>query len=73
MPVLLIKNASDFGAAVRKARLHQKLTQRQVALSVGTGERFIVDLEGGKETAQLGKALDVAAALGISTNMTYED
>jgi len=67
-----IKTATDFGTAIRKARAEQKLTQRQLALSVGTGERFIVDLENGKETARLGKALEVAAALGIKTNMAYE-
>ena len=68
-----IRNAADFGTAVRKARTEQHLTQRQLALSVGAGERFIVNLENGKETARLGKALEVAAALGISTTMTYED
>jgi HTH-type transcriptional regulator / antitoxin HipB len=70
---LHIKTAADFGAAVRKARTAQGLTQRQLALAVGTGERFIVDLENGKETAQLGKALQVATALGINVAMTYED
>lgn len=67
-----IKTAADFGRAIRSARTEQKLTQRQLALSVGTGERFIVDLENGKQTARLGKALEVAASLGIKTNMIYE-
>ncbi len=53
--------------------MEQDLTQRQLALSVGAGERFIVNLENGKETARLGKALEVAAALGINTTMVYED
>ena len=67
-----INTASDLGKAVREARVQQRLTQRQLALAVGTGERFIVDLENGKETARLGKALEVAAALGIKTSMAYE-
>jgi y4mF family transcriptional regulator len=67
-----IKTASDFGEAVRKARTQERLTQRQLALSVGTGERFIVDLENGKETVRLGKALQVATALGIKITMTRE-
>ena len=67
-----IKTASDFGEAVRKARTQEHLTQRQLALSVGTGERFIVDLENGKETLRLGKALQVATALGIKISMTCE-
>ncbi len=67
-----IKTAADFGKAIRSARTEQKLTQRQLALSVGTGERFIVDLENGKETARLGKALEVAASLGIKISARYE-
>jgi y4mF family transcriptional regulator len=60
-----IATARDFGAVVRRARTRQRLTQRELALSVGAGERFIVDLENGKETVRLGKALEVARALGI--------
>ncbi len=67
-----VKTASDFGDAIRKARRQEHLTQRQLALSVGTGERFIVDLENGKETVRLGKALEVATAVGIKISMTYE-
>jgi y4mF family transcriptional regulator len=72
MQTWTIKTAADFGAAVRAARTQQRLTQRQLALSVGAGERFIVDLESGKPTSRLGKALEVAAALGIKTSMIYE-
>lgn len=64
--------AGDFGAAVREARRRERLTQRELALSVGTGERFIVDLENGKETARLGKALEVAGALGMKISLTDE-
>jgi y4mF family transcriptional regulator len=70
--VFRIGSAADFGRAVRAARLQQQLTQRQLALAVGAGERFIVELEGGKPTVRLGKALAVAAALGIATTMAYE-
>lgn len=31
----------------------------------GTSRKFIIDLEGGKSTCELGRALSVAAALGI--------
>jgi y4mF family transcriptional regulator len=68
-----IKNAEDLGNVVKQARRRERLTQRQLALSVGTGERFIVDLENGKNTAHLGKALEVASALGLKITATYED
>ena len=61
----MIRNTMDFGALVRHRRLTRRLTQREPALVAGVGERFVVDLENGKATAQLGKALAVAAALGI--------
>lgn len=61
----MIKNASEFGALVARRRKALKLTQRELALAVGVGERFIVELEAGKPTAQLGKALAAAKAVGI--------
>ncbi len=67
-----IMAASDFGAAVREVRRREGLTQRELALSAGTGERFIVDLENGKETARLGKAIEVATALNIKIDLTSQ-
>ena len=40
-------------------------TQARVADLCGTGTRFISDLENGKESIELGKALIVLAGLGI--------
>ena len=54
-----------FGHTVRTARKAQGLRQDQLAGAAGVGVRFIVDLEAGKPTAQLEKALKVAATLGI--------
>ena len=70
METLQIRTAEEFGAAVREARKREHLTQRELALSVGTGERFIVDLENGKETIHLGKALHVAVSLGLKVELT---
>ncbi len=60
-----IDTASQFGSAVAKARKQLGITQRDLALAIGAGERFIVDLEAGKPTAQLGKALAAAKGVGI--------
>jgi len=72
VPATRVTTAKEFGAAVREARVRERLTQRQLALAVGAGERFIVELENGKETARLGKAIAVATALGIKLAMSYE-
>jgi len=60
-----IDTTGAFGAAVARARKELGLTQRELALTIGVGERFIVELEAGKPTAQLGKALAAAKAVGI--------
>lgn len=44
----------------------QDLTQEDLAGITLTGRRFIVDLENGKETAEIGKVLQVLNALGIA-------
>ncbi len=61
----MIATAQDLGTAISVARRHLGLTQRDLALAIGVGERFIVDLEAGKSTAQLGKALAAAKAVGL--------
>lgn len=60
-----ISNTADFGNLMRNTRKNAKLTQAELAAASGTGERFIRDLERGKSTCQLEKALFVAQMLGI--------
>ncbi len=55
----------DLGTAIRAARHQQGLRQDQLAAAAKVGVRFIVDLEAGKPTAQIGKALAVLKALGL--------
>ena len=62
-------SSKEFGAAIRAARKSQGLRQDQLAGATGVGTRFIVDLEAGKATAQLGKALAVVAALGLQLTL----
>ena len=61
-----IRTSHDFGKVVAEARRALGLTQRELALAINSGERFIVDLEAGKPTAQLGKALAAARAVGLN-------
>lgn len=55
----------EIGVKVRESRKRQGLTQPALALVAGTGLRFIVDLEAGKPTCQIGKVFQVLTALGI--------
>jgi y4mF family transcriptional regulator len=54
-----------FGTLIRQKRREQGLTQMELAMVSGTGTRFIVDLEAGKSSCQLGKALAVAKILRV--------
>lgn len=50
---------------MRDTRKNLGATQRDLALTAGTGLRFIIELEQGKPTCQLGKVLTVLHTLGI--------
>lgn len=60
-----IITAQDFGKLIRSSRRRAKLTQAQLAAASGIGERFVRELEKGKATCQLEKALFIAQMLGI--------
>jgi y4mF family transcriptional regulator len=52
------------GLSVRQERKAQELRQDELAAASGVGVRFIVELEAGKPTVQLEKALLVLRTLG---------
>ena len=56
--------ALEVGRIVRENRVAQALRQDQLAAAAGVGLRFLIELEQGKPTAQLGKSLAVLDALG---------
>lgn len=60
----------QIGALIRKTRKSLGVTQRDLALTSGTGLRFVIDLEKGKETCEIGKALTVLQMLGIKLILT---
>jgi y4mF family transcriptional regulator len=65
-----ITDSKSLGSAVRNARRAFGVTQDQLALTSGTNRRFIIELEQGKPTAQIGKMLQVLRTLGISIALT---
>ena len=56
----------QIGHLIRETRRAQGLRQDQLAGAAGVGLRFVVELEAGKPTLQLGKVLSVLQALGCS-------
>jgi HTH-type transcriptional regulator / antitoxin HipB len=63
-------SSKDIGDLVRKTRKALGVTQQALALTAGTGARFIVDLEKGKETCEFGKVLTVLHTVGIKLMLT---
>jgi len=61
-----LPDVSEIGRLIRTERKAQGLRQDELAAASGVGLRFVVELERGKETVQLGKVLAVLAALGCS-------
>jgi len=55
---------------IRATRKRLGVTQRALALTSGTGVRFVIDLEKGKSTCQIGKALTILHTLGIKITLT---
>jgi HTH-type transcriptional regulator / antitoxin HipB len=60
----------DIGKLIRDTRKNLGVTQKDLALTSGTGLRFIIELEKGKETCEIGKALTVLQTLGIKLTLT---
>jgi transcriptional regulator with XRE-family HTH domain len=58
--------ASAFGSMIRGRRKALKMRQDQLALATGVGRRFLIELEAGKPSCQLGRSLLVAEALGLT-------
>lgn len=65
-----INDTSDFGAEIRRRRRELHYTQAAVSELTGISISFISDLENGKATTELGKAILLASLLGIDITMT---
>ena len=61
-----VVDPKQIGQLVRGTRRAQGLRQDQLAAAAGVGVRFLVEVERGKPTAQLGKVLAVLDALGCT-------
>lgn len=67
--VKITNSPTILGTAIRERRGELKLTQDDLALAIGVNRRVIGQLERGKETVQLGIALNAARALGLNVGV----
>lgn len=58
-------SSADVASAIREERVRQGLSQSALAESAGVSRKFVNEIEGGHERAELGKVLAVFQALDI--------
>lgn len=73
MKKIPIQSVAAFGQVVRAVRKAGGVRQDDVAGSVGVSHVYLRDLEHGKETVQMGRALQVLAELGIRMELEIPD
>jgi len=60
----------QIGELIKSVRKQMGATQKDLAMTSGTGLRFIIELERGKPTSQIGKVLTVLNTLGVTMSLT---
>ena len=66
-------DTTAIGQIIRDERKALGLRQDELAAASGVGLRFLVELERGKATAQIGKVIAVLAALGCELQIRRPD
>lgn len=61
-----LRAPANFGVLIRRRRKALGLTQASLAEQANVGRRFLIELEDGKPTVQLGKVLRILSMLGVS-------
>lgn len=56
---------TKFGAMIRARRKELGMTQDEVALASGVSRRFVIEIEAGRPTCELGRSLMVASVVGL--------
>ena len=64
-----VNNADSFGEIIKKRRMKMGYTQKYICEVSGISASYISDLENGKSTIELGKAIYLANLLGIDVEL----
>lgn len=66
-----MKNPKELGNKIKEHRKKLKITQKDLALTANTGVRFVIELEQGKSTCQIGKVMAVLNTLGLKWELNH--
>ncbi len=64
-----IRSPRDLGLLVRERRQELRFTQARLAASVGVSRKWIIDLEAGKRSAELGLVLRTLNVIGLDVDI----
>lgn len=64
-----ISNPEELGRHLLKERKRLKLTQKEISEFSDVGRKFIIELEKGKTTAQIGKIFELLHSLGLELHL----
>ena len=65
-----VDNVSGIGKLIHRRRMELGVRQADAAALAGVGVRFLSELERGKETAEMGKVLQVLGRMGLDVRIT---
>lgn len=65
----MIQSTIYIGQQIQSVRKKEGLSQEELAMLANVGRRFVVELERGKATAQIGTVLQVLHALGLGVQV----
>jgi len=68
-PSIKINNPKELGQHLLKERKRLELTQKEISEFSDVGRKFIIELEKGKATAQLGKVFELLNSLGLELHL----
>lgn len=63
-------SVKEIGEFIKARRRQLNVTQKDLAMTSNTGLRFIIDVEKGKSTCQIGKILTILQTLGIKIELS---
>jgi HTH-type transcriptional regulator/antitoxin HipB len=68
-PSAKINSPEELGQYLLKERKQLKLTQKEISEFADVGRKFIIEIEKGKATAQLGKVFELLNSLGLELHL----
>jgi HTH-type transcriptional regulator/antitoxin HipB len=66
---MLLRSSDALGAAIRQRRRALGLNQMQLAEQIGVSRQWVIAMEKGKDSAEVGLLLRALAALGLALEL----